>query len=134
MNPRATALPPPPKRNGNGVPSQPVETAPVVPATFEITRGRVSLPQRVTVYGPGGIGKSTLCALAPNPVFLDIEGGTNELDIARIAGLSNFASVRECMGSPAIDQFDTVVIDSITKLEELVTAHVISSSTPSAWR
>ena len=36
---------------------------------MEITRGRISCGQKVIIYGPEGIGKTTLAASFPNPVF-----------------------------------------------------------------
>jgi hypothetical protein len=125
MNP-TQKLPPPPARKATAA-TQPEPATLAEPTQFALTSGKLVLPQRATVYGPGGIGKSSLCALAPTPVFLDIEGGTNELEVARVGGLTTFALVRECLRSPVLDQFETVVIDSVTKLEELVVAHVISS-------
>lgn len=119
-------LPPPlQKRNDNGHTLQ--ATAPAEPMSFEVTRGRVDTAQRFLVYGRGGIGKTSLCALAPNPVFLDIEGGTNELDVPRIAGLNTFDAVRQCLRSPALDQFGSVVLDSATKLEELICSWVVAN-------
>lgn len=118
-------LPPPPAKKANG--ASPVDAAPTDPARFDIITGKIQSPQRVLVYGPGGIGKSTLCTLAPNPVFLDVEGGTNDLDIPRIRGLRDFQDVRDCLQSPALDSFATIVIDSITKLEELVVANVVAT-------
>ncbi len=48
-----------------------------------ITRGRVQAPLRVLCYGVEGVGKSTLGADAPDPVFLGTEDGTAHLDVAR---------------------------------------------------
>jgi len=39
----------------------------------EIIRGKIEGPQKVCIYGPEGIGKSTLAAQFPNPVFIDTE-------------------------------------------------------------
>ena len=126
MMTRNNTPPPAATRSGPRPPVQSVET-PATPATFDIVTGPIASPQRVLVYGPGGIGKSTIAALAPAPVFLDIEGGTNELDIARVGGLSSLDAVRQCLRSPVLDPYQTVVIDSATKLEELVTAHVLAT-------
>lgn len=79
------------------------------------------------LYGPGGIGKSSLAALAPKPVFLDIEAGTRELDVQRIDGLDTFGDLRACLQSSALDGFSTVVIDTATKAEELAIAHTLAT-------
>lgn len=124
MNP-STKLPPPARRPISTAAVEPVTTA--EPTVFSVTRGRIDTPQRVVLYGPGGIGKSTLAGLAPNPIFIDIEAGTNELEIDRVAGVTSFAALRECLRSPVLDDFGTVVIDSITKLEEMIVAHVVAT-------
>ena len=35
-----------------------------------ITKGKIQTAKKVIIYGPEGIGKSTLAAQFPNPVFL----------------------------------------------------------------
>lgn len=95
---------------------------------FGITTGRVSRsPQRVLLYGPAGIGKSSLAALAPEPVFLDLERGTHELDVPRIEGIETFADLRAVLQSDLLAPYKTVVLDSITRAEELAVAHVIQT-------
>lgn len=51
---------------------------------LNITRGKISKPQKVVIYGPEGIGKTTFASQFPDPLFVDTEGGTNQLDVARI--------------------------------------------------
>lgn len=48
-----------------------------------ITKGKVESAKKVVIYGPEGIGKSTLASRFPDPVFVDTEGSTKELDVAR---------------------------------------------------
>ena len=50
---------------------------------YEITSGVVSSAQKVVIYGPEGIGKSTFAAQFPDPVFIDTEGSTKKLNIRR---------------------------------------------------
>ena len=44
---------------------------------MQITRGKRARAQKVVIYGPEGIGKSTFAAEFPNAVFIDTEGSTD---------------------------------------------------------
>ena len=46
---------------------------------LNIMSGRIAKPQKVVIYGPEGIGKTTLAAQFPDPVFIDTEGSTNHM-------------------------------------------------------
>ena len=48
-----------------------------------ITKGKVESAKKIVCYGPEGIGKSTLASRFPDPVFIDTEGSTKELNVAR---------------------------------------------------
>ena len=50
---------------------------------MNITRGKIASAKKVVIYGPEGIGKSTFAAKFPDPIFIDTEGSTKELDVAR---------------------------------------------------
>lgn len=96
-----------------------------------ISRGTKIGPQKVVEYGPGGVGKSELAANAAKvglrPIFIDLEDGTKWLDVARIDDCVTFEDVRGVLNpsSDALDEFDLVVVDSMTKLEELASNYVV---------
>ena len=92
---------------------------------FAVVSGRKPGAQRIVIYGPGGIGKSSLAALAPGPVFCDLEEGTREMDVPRVEGVDTFGDLRACLQSDALDGFKTIVIDTVTKAAELATAHTL---------
>ncbi|MCL2810416.1 MAG: ATP-binding protein [Clostridia bacterium] len=90
-------------------------------AGFEITRGKVQRAQKVVVYGPEGIGKSTLAAAFPRPVFIDTEGGTSHMDVERLPRPSSWAMlielVKHVRDNPAL--CETLVIDTADWAEQL---------------
>ena len=50
---------------------------------MNITRGKQARAQRVVIYGTEGIGKSTFASQFPNPLFIDTEGSTSNMEIGR---------------------------------------------------
>ncbi len=50
---------------------------------MQIIRGKIPGAKKVVIYGPEGIGKSTLASRFPDPVFIDTEGSTKDMDVAR---------------------------------------------------
>lgn len=57
---------------------------------MNIIRGRQEKAQKVVIYGPEGIGKSTLASQFPEPVFIDTEGSTARMDVARFEATSSW--------------------------------------------
>lgn len=86
---------------------------------------------RVVIFGPGGIGKTTLACIAPGPVaFFDLddslprlrtqlEGSGLNLDIRPVSGPATWSDIRDALHAGGWDEIKTVVIDSATKAEEL---------------
>ena len=52
---------------------------------LNIITGKVNRAVKTVIYGTEGVGKSTLAAQFPKPLFIDVEGGTSQMDIRRIA-------------------------------------------------
>ncbi|MFY8072564.1 MAG: AAA family ATPase, partial [Pirellula sp.] len=51
-------------------------------------RGKAHLPPRILVYGTEGVGKSSLAATTPKPIFIQTEDGLGEVDCDRFARLA----------------------------------------------
>ena len=51
---------------------------------LNITGGKLIRPQKVVIYGSEGIGKTTFAAAFPDPLFIDTEGGTAQMDVKRL--------------------------------------------------
>ncbi len=62
---------------------------------MQITRGLIGGALKVVVYGPEGIGKSTFASQFPDPVFIDTEGSTKFMAVARTPKPSSWAMLME---------------------------------------
>lgn len=62
---------------------------------MQISRGKIQRAQKAIVFGPEGIGKSTFAAQFPNPVFIDTEGSTYHMDVARTPEPSSWSMLLE---------------------------------------
>ncbi|MBO1361803.1 ATP-binding protein [Acetobacter sacchari] len=87
-----------------------------------VRRGPDLKPPRIVVYGSHGIGKSSLAAHAPDPILIDIEGGSDEIGVARFPVASSFFDVIEQISALLKDEhgFKTLIVDSADWLEKLV--------------
>lgn len=93
---------------------------------------------RVVIYGPGGIGKTSLATAAPGPVvFFDLDDSLPRLagqlpedaEVRLVApgAESNWESIRSALHAGGWDAVKTIVIDSATRAEELAVAWTIAN-------
>ncbi|MCI9077114.1 MAG: AAA family ATPase, partial [Dorea sp.] len=82
---------------------------------MKIARGVIQKAKKVVVYGPEGIGKSTFASKFPNPVFIDTEGSTSSMDVARLPRPTSWQMLLEeidyVKSNPHV--CNTLVIDTI---------------------
>lgn len=97
---------------------------------MNITKGKlIGGAKKVLLYGPEGIGKSTFASHFPDPLFIDTEGSTKELDIARFDPPSSWQMLLEevqyVIMHPNVCK--TLVIDTADWAERLCIDHVCAS-------
>lgn len=95
---------------------------------MQIISGIVHSAQKVVVYGPEGIGKSTFAAQFPDPLFIDTEGSTKRLNVKRFEKASSWEMLKAqvdyvCKNKPC----KTLIIDTIDWAEQLCIESVCSS-------
>ena len=90
-------------------------------------------PVILTLFGEGGMGKTTLAAMFPKPVFIRTEDGTASLtgndnvSLFPLATSSN--DVLDAIEVLATDkhEFKTLVIDSITQLATMIESEIVAA-------
>lgn len=93
---------------------------------LNITKGKIVRPQKVVIYGSEGIGKSSLAARFPDPLFIDTEGGTAHMDVRRIDKPQSWEELLGIVKEVAAtkDVCKTLVLDTADWAEQLVTAYL----------
>ena len=78
------------------------------------------------IYGPEGIGKSTFAARFPGAVFIDTEGSTNDMDVARLPRPTSWNMLFDEIEyiKTHTDECRTLVIDTIDWAELLCVEHI----------
>lgn len=88
---------------------------------YAITSGTIAAPVKTVLYGPEGIGKSTFAAQFPAPVFIDTEGGTKRLNVARLPAPTSWAMLLDEVAEVSRGNVPcgTLVIDTADWAERL---------------
>lgn len=92
---------------------------------MQIVKGKQQAPIRAVAYGPEGIGKSTFASKWPAPLFVDVENGTNQLEVDRVQPTS-WAAVEQAVGelTSNANGYRTIVFDTADRLETMLSAKV----------
>ena len=86
-----------------------------------------------TLFGEGGMGKTTLAAMWPSPVFIRTEDGTASLagndNVSLFPLATSTQDVLDAIEALATQKHDhkTLVIDSITQLATMVEAEIVAN-------
>lgn len=95
---------------------------------LNISSGKIAKPQKVVIYGPEGIGKTTFAAQFPDPVFIDTEGSTYHMDVKRTEKPQSWQQltdqVQQIARTPGICK--TLVLDTADWAEMICTEMICS--------
>lgn len=93
---------------------------------LNIIEGKEKRALKIVIYGAEGIGKSSLAAGFPYPLFIDTEGGTSNLNIRRIKCNKSWSEllgiVKEVQEQPSICR--TLVVDTADWAEILCERYI----------
>lgn len=97
---------------------------------MNIIKGKLSKPQKTVVYGPEGVGKSTFASKFPEPLFIDTEDSTVNMDVARFPKPSSWTMLLQQVdyvkANPKICK--TLVVDTADWAERLCIEHICSKA------
>lgn len=94
---------------------------------LNISKGKINRAVKTVIYGTEGVGKSTLASQFPEPLFIDVEGGTSQLDVRRIEKPATWEEligiVREVAATP--DICGTLILDTADFAEGMCIAAIL---------
>ncbi|MGN7309890.1 ATP-binding protein [Alkalicoccobacillus gibsonii] len=82
---------------------------------MQVISGKIEKKKKVVLYGPEGIGKSSIASQFPKPLFIDTEGSTTELTIDRLQKPSSWTMLYQQIdwAMTQVGVYETLVIDTI---------------------
>ncbi len=93
---------------------------------MKIIKGKLPHAKKFALYGPEGIGKSTFASQFPEPIFIDTEGSTKELNVSRFEKPASWSMLLEQIkyvhDNPQICK--TLVIDTVDWAEQMCIEHI----------
>ena len=111
---------------------------PAAPAKAGVAFGSIATGAgfRAVIYGPGGIGKTTLAAAAPGPIgYFDLDDSLPRLrgnlgaavdNLKVVTGMDSWGALRGALAAPGWNGINARVIDSLPRAEELAVADTIA--------
>lgn len=94
---------------------------------MKIISGVIPSAQKIVIYGPEGIGKSTFASKFPDPLFSDTEGSTKKLNVNRLENPSSWQMLLQQAEYVKLNRpCKTYVIDTADWAEKLCSQAVCS--------
>jgi len=94
---------------------------------MKITKGKQQRAQRVVLYGVESVGKSTFAAQFPKPLFLDVENGSNSINVLRWEletkpdrKIELWNELKAAIIATKDEPQKTIVIDSADRVENII--------------
>lgn len=95
---------------------------------MKISKGKKKTAIRWVIYGTEGIGKSTLVSHFPDPLYIDTEEGTLQLDVQRFDGIDTWEDVTDAIDyvleNP--DVCKTLVLDTADRAETMLVQDMLA--------
>ncbi len=92
----------------------------------QVHKGKQPRPRRLMLYGVHGVGKSSMAAMAPRPIFIQTEDGLGDIECEKFPLARTYADVLAALSELYAEEHEyrTVVVDSLDWLERLIWAEV----------
>lgn len=109
------------------VPQPPHVAAVPVQGKVTFSKPHSGAGHRILLYGPGGIGKTTLAAALPNPAFFDLDDslGVLGLDVP-VVSAGSWDDIRAALQSTGWDGVKSIVIDTATRAEGMAIDYTLA--------
>lgn len=101
---------------------------------FKVSRGIITRPVKVVLYGVEGIGKTTFASKFPKPLFLDLDNGSARIDVDRVQGIPDWNSliaVVKSFAQSTDNPYATLVIDTADAAARLCESYIINTKVTS---
>jgi hypothetical protein len=90
--------------------------------------------EKIILYGKSGIGKTTIAGLSEDPVFIGLDDGGRKIvdsdgkPLACVSGVESVYDLRDALSQKGLfDGYKTIVIDNLTKLQEVAEPYVVDN-------
>lgn len=92
---------------------------------LNIQKNKAQRAKKVLLYGVEGVGKTTLASKFPEPLFIDLDQGSDFMEVDRVSDIRSFEELMQALREIGKTSYQTVVIDTADKTEELGVLHLL---------